>query len=98
MARGHPRPRRRRVTLRIDEDALFYFAELADEWFVLQSELKRVALQGYVLPGRDGPYGQKYEVRATIRGPNGARAFVNTVWIVNRGQTVPRFVTAYPWP
>lgn len=33
-----PRPRRRTVTLRIDEDALFYFAELAYEnWLPYQT-------------------------------------------------------------
>lgn len=29
-----PRPRRRSLTLRIDEDSLYYFAELADETWI----------------------------------------------------------------
>jgi len=31
---SRPRPRRRSVTLRIDEDSLFYFAELASETWI----------------------------------------------------------------
>jgi hypothetical protein len=42
------------------------------------------------------PYGQKYEVRGILEGPNGRRAEVVTVWIVPAGEAVPRLVTAFP--
>ena len=41
-------------------------------------------------------FGQKYEVRGTLRGPSGRRAEVVTVWIVLSGESSPRFVTAVP--
>ena len=42
------------------------------------------------------PYGQKYEVGGFLQGPTGREAPVVTVWIVLRGEDVPRLVTAYP--
>ena len=41
-------------------------------------------------------YGKKYVVRGRITGPNGTSATINTVWIILRGNSTPRFVTAYP--
>jgi hypothetical protein len=40
-------------------------------------------------------YGEKYAVDGMIVGRDGA-ARVRTVWIVDRGATVPRLITAYP--
>jgi len=41
-------------------------------------------------------YGIKYEIRATIAGPNGRTAGIVTAWIVLNGEDFPRFITAYP--
>lgn len=41
-------------------------------------------------------YGQKYEVRGTLKGPSGKTAFVVAVCIVLRGEDIPRLVTAFP--
>ena len=40
--------------------------------------------------------GQKYAIRAILKGPAG-EAMVVSVWFLPRGSDVPRFVTAYPW-
>ena len=41
-------------------------------------------------------YGQKYLVRGILKGPSGRAAEVVTVWIIQSGEGVPRFVTAFP--
>ena len=46
--------------------------------------------------GQSSPFGRKFEIRATIEGPSGKTARINTVWIIEDGTTSPRFVTAYP--
>jgi hypothetical protein len=43
-------------------------------------------------------YGTKYIVDGLIEGPGGRGAFVRTVWILDDGTDVPRFVTAYRTP
>lgn len=41
-------------------------------------------------------FGQKYEVRGVITGPQNRPVELVTVWIVLSGEEVPRFITAYP--
>lgn len=41
-------------------------------------------------------YGIKYTVEGEIQTPYGAAINLKTVWVINRGDNVPRFVTAYP--
>jgi hypothetical protein len=41
-------------------------------------------------------YGTKYVVLGDLNTPSGRTARILTVWIVNRAETTPRFVTAYP--
>lgn len=41
-------------------------------------------------------YGQRYNVTMPITGPNGNTADVRTAWIIETGQVIPRYVTAFP--
>ena len=41
-------------------------------------------------------FGQKFAVRGTIRGPNGACRAIVSMWIVRWDEDFPRFITAYP--
>jgi hypothetical protein len=43
-------------------------------------------------------HGLKYVVEGGLDAPTGRRLRLRTVWIVDRGQERPRFVTAYPAP
>jgi hypothetical protein len=68
------------------------------EWSELQRVLRGVAASGDAELGAATPFGQKYLVRGTIRGPAGPAASLVTVWIILTGEAAPRFVTAYPGP
>jgi hypothetical protein len=68
----------------------------SETWNILDTQLKRVALEGKAEVSERTDYGQKYIVRGTIIGMAGRRAKVLTVWVVLDGEEVPRFVTAYP--
>jgi hypothetical protein len=65
-------------------------------WQALRSDLLRSARSADAAPGSSSPFGQKFEVRATLDGPSGRRAAVVVVWIVLNGEMAPRFVTAFP--
>lgn len=41
-------------------------------------------------------HGAKYIIDGLIATPSGERVGLRTVWIVDKGQNNPRFVTAYP--
>ena len=76
-----------------------FFASLgytSANWRRLDEDLRDLAISGDAELGKDSPYGQKYEIRATLRGPSGKSAEVLTVWIVLFGGYMPQFVTAFP--
>lgn len=76
-----------------------YFGALGftrEGWPLLRDALLAVAREGEAEPGAASVFGQKYVVRGIVRGPGGRAAGVVTVWIVLRGDDVPRLVTAYP--
>jgi hypothetical protein len=41
-------------------------------------------------------YGTKHRVDGPLVSPDGRNPMVSTVWIVVEGDTIPRFVTAFP--
>lgn len=74
-----------------------FFARLGyspKRWRELERELKRLIARTRARAHPLGPYGQKYIVRGTIRGPWGRSARIVTIWIVTSSGKPPRFVTA----
>ncbi|MGH7575199.1 MAG: DUF6883 domain-containing protein [Longimicrobiales bacterium] len=68
---------------------------LAD-WQVLASALLRHAADNHVVREVPTAYGTMYVVEGPLYCPDRRRPVVRTVWIVNKGSTAPRLVTAYP--
>lgn len=62
----------------------------------LRQALLKIAESETAEEGHPSPFGRKFEIRATLAGPSGKTARINTVWIIETGTTAPRFVTAYP--
>lgn len=76
-----------------------FFLELGyspEDWRRLETDLRSQHLSRDATPEDASPYGQKYEIRATLVGPSGRAAEVVSVWVVRAGEEFPRFVTAYP--
>lgn len=44
----------------------------------------------------ESSYGIKYVIEGIIQSPNGSTIKIKTVWIIEKGETAPRLVTAYP--
>ncbi len=65
------------------------------EWEILQADLAATARLDAQLEAQT-PFGQKYEVRAILRGPDGRDLAIVVVWLVRRGEDFPRLVTVYP--
>lgn len=66
-----------------------------NEWVRLRADLKGF-VKGNAIPGESTAYGQKYEIRGELLGPNGKSIYLVTAWIILRNEDCPRFVTAYP--
>jgi hypothetical protein len=67
----------------------------AEDWPRLEADFRTQHLSQDATLGERTPYGQKYEIRATLVGPSGRSADVVSAWIVRPGEDFPRFVTAY---
>ncbi len=65
-------------------------------WQVLASALRHLTETGEVTKSVECTHGVKYIIDGYIDSPNGKKAKVRTIWIVDRDQDAPRLVTVYP--
>jgi hypothetical protein len=72
------------------------FGFSTDDWQQLADSLRKVAVQNDVARTVESEHGIKYIVEGSISTPSGQSPLVRIIWIVDRGQTTPRLVTAYP--
>ncbi len=76
-----------------------FFAALGfhrNNWTALASAFESMALDSPVTKSLISAHGEKYIVDGPIESPSGKTPTVGTVWIVERGQDIPRLITAYP--
>jgi hypothetical protein len=65
-------------------------------WETFATALRAMALHYNVSQNMETMHGRKYIIDGAIDTPAGKSAVVRTVWIIDRGEDVPRLVTAYP--
>ena len=58
--------------------------------------LLAIAQNTQVADSERSPYGTKYMIDGALDTPNGVMIRVRTIWIIEKGQDTPRFITAYP--
>jgi hypothetical protein len=63
---------------------------------VLQAGLLSIAKECEVTQVGSSPHGMKYIIDGTLSTPTGQVVSILTIWIIDTGQEIPRFVTAYP--
>jgi hypothetical protein len=68
----------------------------ASRWQELESALRTQHLTQEAEPAAVVSGGEKFTIRAILIGPNGQSASVVSIWFIRTGETIPRFVTAYP--
>lgn len=66
-----------------------------DEWQTLERDIRLLLFADAQLTEKT-EYGRKYEIRATITGPNNHSAAIISAWIIPFDEEFPRFITAYP--
>jgi hypothetical protein len=66
------------------------------EWRQLEADLRDQHLSREAEPSRPSPYGKKYEILGPLTGPNGASAWVRTIWIILTSEKQARLVTLIP--
>jgi hypothetical protein len=67
-----------------------------DEWRQLEADLLAHLQASKVIETQRNSFGLKYVVGGNLFAPSGAVAALIAVWIILDGESIPRFVTAYP--
>jgi len=62
----------------------------------LKLEILQIARKNPVTENVDSAFGNKYVVCGSLEAPSGKVVSIKTVWIIEKGSSNPRFVTAYP--
>jgi hypothetical protein len=87
---------RTNVKLPNAEQAVVADEKVSANWELLREALREIAVTGTADLGQQSEFGAKYEIRARVTGLAGHQAVINTVWIINAGESIPRLVTAHP--
>lgn len=72
------------------------FGFTADVWQTLAAALLKHAADHEVAKVESTPFGTRYVMEGTMETPYGRTPSIRSVWFLENGQAVPRFVTAYP--
>src|SRR5262245_59121938 len=65
-------------------------------WTELAAALRNHARAHDVVKEEPSPFGVRYVIEGSLAAPDGRAPRVRTVWFIDTGHDVPRFVTAYP--
>lgn len=74
----------------------FLFGFTHDQWDVLIAALAEHVQTHEIEEIIPEPGRTKYTVVGPLRTPDGRNPSVRTVWQIETGSTIPRFITAYP--
>ena len=65
-------------------------------WHLLENDLKNFMLSKEAVPIENTKYGQMYEIRGRLFGPNGKSLSVCTIWMTESATGKTKFITIYP--
>ena len=65
-------------------------------WKLLENDLRNLILSADAIPIEDTEYGQLYEIRRKLFGPNGKNLYVCTIWMTENATDNTKFITMYP--
>ena len=72
------------------------FGFKVEEWQLLAKELQAHGQRYDVQNCVESKFGTRYSVDGEIETPSRRRPRIRSVWIVNKGSTTPRLITAHP--
>ena len=80
------------------ERAKFFFdlGFSVEGWQELAQALRRHAANHSVAKVEDSSFGLQYVIDGIILTPSGETPLIRSIWFVPTGESVPRFITAYP--
>lgn len=68
----------------------------SEEWQKLERDLRSQILPIDAIPTDRTRYGQAFEIKGTLIGPNGTSLRVRTIWIKENESKSVKFITMFP--
>lgn len=65
-------------------------------WEILRAALQKHGVECAVVKTVESAFGTRYTVEGALETPDGRNPRLRTVWLVEKGDTVPRLIIAYP--
>ena len=65
-------------------------------WQLLEKDLRKQILSLIAIPTEYTRYGQLYEIKGNLTGPNGKTLAVCTIWMTEAATGDTKFITMYP--
>ena len=87
------------LTLRKRNDKSQWLAQAGyslENWQVLEIDIRNQILSADAMPIENTEYGQTFEIRRNLIGPNGKSLPVYTIWIKETATGNTKFITMYP--
>ena len=72
------------------------FGFSANNWEIFANALLRHVTDNEVTKIEDSPFGTRYVVDGILFTPDDRKPLIRSVWFIEEGETIPKFVTAYP--
>ena len=67
-----------------------------ENWKILEDDLREQILSTNAIPLENTEYGQMYEIKGKLVGPNGKSLAVCTIWMTESATGKTKFITMYP--
>jgi len=67
-----------------------------DNWQQLEQDIRQQILSKEAVPTEQTPYGEYFEIRTSLTGPNRLALKVKTVWMKESKSGITKFITLYP--
>lgn len=67
-----------------------------ENWQILESDLRNQILSKNAIPAERTEFGQMYEIRGRLVGPNGKSLSVLSFWMTDNETGNTKFITMYP--
>ncbi len=76
-----------------------FFSQLGftlNNWQEFATAIKQHILNNEVIKMESSVFGIRYIIEGELKTPVGKSPIIRSVWFIEKGDTIPRFVTAYP--
>jgi len=68
-----------------------------NNWQKLELDLRNQILSLDASPSDITKFGQMFEIKGMLKGPNGKSLKVNTIWMIEHETKITKFITMFPY-